>query len=757
MSPSSYADVVLPVPLHQAFTYLVPEGMAAAAGVRVWAPWGTRKLIGVVTALRPEPPPGVKASQIKALSGVVDAEPLLDAAMLELVRWAAAYYQAPVGELMRAALPPGPLRGDGAAPAPRTRRVYRLVAQVPLTDEARLTPAQRQLIAVLEAAGGEADAAWLRPRASASALQTLVRRGRLAIEERATPLSLPAWQPRARIATLNSSQALVLAAIEGVGDNPAGDGDAATNSKPVLLHGVTGSGKTAVYIAAIEAALARGEAALMLVPEIGLTPALFADFEDAFPGLVAVLHSGLSNAERTAFWHRLHQGAARVAIGTRSAVFAPLPRLGLIVVDEEHDASYKQQESPRYHGRDLAIVRARLAGARILLGSATPSLESATHARSGKYRLAEMRDRVQHRPLPAVRLVDMSAEFRRRAAAPKPPASTPDLIYSEDLAAAIADRLARRQQAMVLINRRGFAPVVLCRSCGSTVMCRDCSLSLTFHRRVDRLVCHYCGYATEAPRTCPGCGSEHLYFLGSGSEKAEATLQEMFPHARIARLDRDTARTRRHFERVLAAFRAGEYDLLIGTQMIAKGHDLPGVTLVGVLQADLGLNFPDYRAAERTFQLLTQVAGRAGRGEHPGEVIVQVQHPEHYAVTAASQGDYAGFFEKEAQFRRWMHYPPFAALALVQIRHANYDRVLQLTTQAGEHLRAQLATAPGTRLLGPSPALVARAKTEYRFQFLFKSSSRRELGGLLASLRTFTQAHRFPATALVIDVDPLSL
>lgn len=740
MPAARYADIVLPVPLDQAFTYAVPNGMEVVPGARVTAPWGSRRLTGVVSRLREMPPEGVRTERIKAIAAVLDAAPLLDAPMLELIGWAAAYYQAPIGEVMRGALPPGTSQIGGDAPM---QRVYALAAAAP---PERLTPAQRHVLAELEQAGGEAAARWLTSRVSASALRTLLRRGAVTTRETPQPPEPPAWQPRPRVAQLNSSQSLALAAISTA---------VADDARPILLHGVTGSGKTAVYIAAIEEALERGRSALLLVPEIGLTPALFADFEAAFPGLIAVVHSGLSPRERALHWHRLRRGEARVAIGTRSAVLAPVRRLGLIVVDEEHDASYKQQESPRYHGRDLAIVRARLERARIVLGSATPSLESYAHARSGKYRLVEMRERVEHRPLPAVRLVDMAAEFRQLPA-PKKGEPRVELIYSSPLRAALADRLERRQQAIVLINRRGFAPVVLCRGCGAAVMCRDCSLALTFHRRAHRLICHYCGYGTDVPTACPGCGSEHLYFLGSGSEKAEAALQEMFPAARIARLDRDTARTRRHFEQTLAAFRAGEFDLLIGTQMIAKGHDLPGVTLVGVLQADLGLNFPDYRAAERTFQLLTQVAGRAGRGEQPGEVIVQVQHPEHYAVTAACAGDYTGFFEKEAQFRRWMHYPPFAALASVQLRHQDYDRVLQLVTHAGEHLRAH-AQAPGIRVLGPSPALVARAKAEYRFQFLFKSSSRRELGHLLTSLRAFARAHHFPATALIVDVDPLNL
>ncbi|HXR97673.1 MAG TPA: primosomal protein N' [Terriglobales bacterium] len=684
----AFADVVLPVPLDQAFSYRIPANMAAAPGTRVVAPWGTRRLTGVVTGVRDVPPPEVKTGQVRELIEVLDAAPLLDEAMLKLVAWAATYYQAPIGDVMRCALPPG----KGREPK--------------------------------------------RPRA----------------------LTPPAWRARPRIENLNSSQTRAMAAIEaslhaGV---QGGGGAAGAVKRPLLLHGVTGSGKTAVYLAAIDAALERGHSVLMLVPEIGLTPALFADFEDAFPALVAVLHSGLSEGERAQHWRRLHRGEARVAIGTRSAVFATVPQLGLIIVDEEHDASFKQQESPRYHGRDLAVMRAALSGATIVLGSATPSLESYAHARSGKYLLVEMNERVERRPLPTIAVVDMGAEFRSLAKeAGKKIDKNVEINFSARLRTALEDRMARRQQAILLINRRGFAPVVLCRSCGATVMCRDCALAMSYHKKMGKLVCHLCGYQADVPTLCPACASEHVYFLGAGSEKIEEELTAFLPGARIARLDRDTARTRKHFEQVLERFRAGEIDILVGTQMIAKGHDVAGVTLVGVVQADLGLTFPDFRAAERTFQLLTQVAGRAGRGTEPGEVIVQVMHPEHYAVEAAARSDFAGFYEKEINFRRWMHYPPCAALASAQVRHKAMEQALRMAQQAGAFLREH--ATPGTKVLGPSPALLARAKNEYRFQFLFKSASRRELAGVLRALRAYVREQKFPPTALVVDVDPLNL
>ena len=726
------------MPLDQAFTYAVPAAIQPAPGARVRVPWGNRHLVGVVVTLRSEAPDGIPAAQIKPVGALLDAEPLLDGAMLRFVAWTASYYQAPLGEVMRCALPPGP--GE----APRARPGFALAPAPP--QRKRGTAAQATVLECLRAAGGELDAASLRAQASASAIATLLKHGAILRTERAVAPQAPAWEPRARVLELNPRQSAALEAI------------AAPEPRPLLLHGVTGSGKTAVYIAAIERTLAAGESALMLVPEIGLTPALFADFHDAFPGLIAVLHSGLGTAERARHWHRLRDGAARVAVGTRSAVFAPMAQLGLIVVDEEHDGSYKQIEAPRYHGRDLAVMRAKLAGARIVLGSATPSLESLAHARSGKYRLAALPERATPRPLPAMRLVDMGEEFRRAAASPsKRDARLPETIFSEPLRHAIEGRLARGQQAVILINRRGWAPVALCRHCGAHATCRDCALALSLHRRDQRMLCHLCGYSAPPPQVCPQCGSEHIYFLGSGSERIEEELTRLFPQARVARLDRDTALSRRHFERVLAEFRSGRWDLLVGTQMIAKGHDLPGVTLVGVLQADLGLSFPDFRAAERTFQLLTQVAGRAGRGQEPGEVLLQVVHPEHYAVAAAAAGDLDAFYEKEANFRRWMRYPPYSALAAVQMRHRELPKVESLAAAAAAFLREAAAAHPATRVLGPAPAILARAKGEHRMQFVFKSESRRELGHLLRELRAFARAQKFPATALVVDVDPHEL
>jgi primosomal protein N' (replication factor Y) len=513
-----------------------------------------------------------------------------------------------------------------------------------------------------------------------------------------------------------------------------------------LLFGITGSGKTAVYLAAMQEVLAAGQAAIMLVPEIGLTPQAAANLYEIFGEQVAILHSALSRAERAEQWHRIRNGEARVVVGTRSAVFAPVRDLALIVVDEEQDSSYKQEEMPRYHGRDVAVMRGKLCGAAVVLGSATPAMESFHNAQSGKYALLELPERVEQRPLPEVGLVDMRTEFQQAGE---------DRVFSRRLVEELRERLERGEQAMILLNRRGYSPVVLCRSCGETVQCRNCAIAMTHHRRAQRLMCHYCGFQAPVPKACPKCGSEHIYFLGTGSEKLEDLLHSAFPTARIGRLDRDTARTREDFERVLSALHAGELDLLVGTQMIAKGHDIHGVTLVGVVGADFALGFPDFRAAERTFHLLTQVAGRAGRGSTPGKVILQTYFPEHYAIRFAERHDYRGFYEKELQYRRWMHYPPFTALAGVVVRSDELGHALKYSGLLGRWLEKN--PPAGVRVLGPAAAPLARLKSEYRYHFILKSQSRERLNAVLRSLLDFAAAQKIPRGKLVVDVDPVSL
>jgi primosomal protein N' (replication factor Y) len=516
-----------------------------------------------------------------------------------------------------------------------------------------------------------------------------------------------------------------------------------------LLHGVTGSGKTEVYLRAVQETLARGKTALVLVPEIALTLWIGRQcrswFGARFEG-VAVLHSALSDVERAREWWRVRNGEARVVVGTRSAVFAPLENVGLIIVDEEQENSFKQEETPRYHGRDVAIVRAKMEGALALLGSATPSMETYHHARNGKYELLTLASRVADRSLASVEIVDLREDFQQTHQ------TSP---ISAALHAGIQECLANGTQALVLINRRGYSWSVLCRSCGASVQCVNCSISMTHHKQRNRLECHYCGSIQPIPKLCPKCQSKYVYFFGEGSEHLEERLRKEFPGARIARLDRDTARTKRQYQETLGAFAGGALDILVGTQMLAKGHDFQRVTLVGVVSADSSLSLPDFRAAERTFQLLTQVAGRAGRGELKGRVLIQTFYPEHYAIQDAVKQDYAAFFERELHFRRMMAYPPFTSLANVIVRDTSLEKTIRWSRQLSEYFSPQ--DGKDVRILGPATAPLARLKKEHRFQFLLKSPKRSVLTKLLSGAMAYCDAKEIPQTAVLVDMDPLSL
>jgi primosomal protein N' (replication factor Y) (superfamily II helicase) len=517
----------------------------------------------------------------------------------------------------------------------------------------------------------------------------------------------------------------------------------------LLLHGVTGSGKTEVYMRAVQDTLARGKTAIILVPEIALTLWIGrqcrAWFGARFEG-VAVLHSALSDIERAREWWRVRNGEARVVVGTRSAIFAPLENLGLIIVDEEQEGSYKQEETPRYHGRDVAIVRAKMENAAALLGSATPSLETYHHARSGKYELLTIASRVEQRAMASVEIVDLREDFA------KTHQTSP---ISAALHAGIQECLAQKTQALVLINRRGYSWSVLCRSCGASVQCDNCSISMTHHKQRNRLECHYCGSLKPIPKQCPKCQSKYIYFFGEGSEHLEERLRKEFPGARIARLDRDTARTKRQHQETLGAFAAGALDILVGTQMLAKGHDFQRVTLVGVISADSSLSLPDFRAAERTFQLLTQVAGRAGRGELPGRVLIQTYYPEHYAIQDAVKQDYPAFYERETRFRRAMAYPPFTSLANVIVRDTDLERAIRWSRQLSDYFSPH--DGKGLRILGPAAAPLAKLKREHRFQFLLKSSKRSLLAKILGGAMNYLELKDIPQTAVLVDMDPLSL
>jgi primosomal protein N' (replication factor Y) (superfamily II helicase) len=632
-----------------------------------------------------------------------------------------------------------PSAGSGQA-ARRSTDVSNGATGVP-ARRARLNANQQTLIATLTAAGGRAEVDLLHsldlPRTT---LSTLVKRGLVEILEE--PAEFHVSRVKARPSPFgfefNPAQTQALQRIQESMNTRKFGG--------ILLHGVTGSGKTAVYLAAMRTVLEQGRSAILLVPEIGLTPTVAADLHQVFGDEVAILHSALSNQERAEQWHRIKRGEARMVVGTRSAVFAPVSDLALIIVDEEQDSSYKQEETPRYHARDVSVMRAKMADAVVVLGSATPSLESYYNAKKNKYALIELPDRVERRPLPEVELIDMKQEFQETGQ---------EQVISRKLAEEIRERLERKEQVMILLNRRGYSPVALCRTCGRTLECKNCAIAMTHHKRARKMECHYCGYTAPVPEKCVHCGSEYVYFIGTGSEKLEELLHGMFPTARIGRLDRDTVRGKEDFERTLAALNEGELDLLVGTQMIAKGHDVHGVTLVGVVGADIALGLPDFRAAERTFQLLTQVAGRAGRGQTPGRVVLQTYFPDHYAVQYAARHDFIGFYEKELRFRSWMHYPPYSALANVLVRSDQLDEALRWSGILGKWF--EKTPHEGVRVLGPAAAPILRLKRDYRYHFVLKSPSREKLNTTLRSMLAYAATQKIPRTQVIVDVDALWL
>ena len=641
------------------------------------------------------------------------------------------------------------------------RRLERVAVLVPDARIPKLNANQTAILAELAATGGRMRVVDLRDSAilndmgvPATTLATLVKRGLVGIDEQPEEFVLGGvhleGKKHAHEHALNEQQMEALGSIAAV----MSQGE----FKPILLYGVTGSGKTSVYFAAMLRALDAGKSALLLVPEIGLTPAMAGQLYAAFGAQVALLHSALTPDERAEQWHRIRRGEARVVVGTRSAVFAPLKDLGLILVDEEHDSSYKQEETPRYHGRDVAVMRAKLEGAAGVLGSATPSLESWANADKGRYERVEMTARVEDRPLPDVELVDMREEFR---------ATGQDAVFSRRLVQNIQATLDRDEQVMVLLNRRGYSFTVLCRSCGEKIECENCAIALTYHKpgahieddthahAGDRLVCHYCGFRRAVPNTCPKCASEHLFYLGAGSQQGEERLKELFPNARIGRMDRDTMRGRGDMERLLRRLHSGEINLLVGTQMIAKGHDVHGVTLVGVVGADSALALPDFRAAERVFQLLTQVSGRAGRGELPGRVLVQTYNSDHYAVRFAAAHDYRGFVEKEQYHRRPFLYPPFGALANVVVQGETLEEAAGWSQRLARWVAG--AKLDRVRVMGPATAPIARLKRIYRFHFVLKAERRDGLGKALRAMLAFAEVEGIPRRNLMVDVDAVHL
>ena len=778
--------VAVPLPVQTAFSYRVPEALPLPQrGCRVLVPFGGRRVIGIATG------PGAETEAgLKDVLDVIDEAPLLPPPLLDLAAWVADHYLAPPGECFRLLLPPAGIRASRAVvrlvgePLADAGGVAQLLSHGPLTmstlahrlkadPSAQVARLRRAGLAVIEQ---NLDAPGFRQRQVASLVQAGARpegRAQSAVVERLSAAGgravvgeLVRDRPSLRgalqrlaaagVVRVEAETALRQPAVAEGSARPQPDltRDQAEALQPILdglgagyaaflLRGVTGSGKTEVYFRAAERAIGLGKGVLILVPEIALTPLLVRAAAARFGPEVSVLHSQLSTGERHDQWWRIREGDSRVVIGARSAVFAPLPDLGLLVVDEEHEAAYKQEESPRYHGRDVAVMRAKLEGAVAVLGSATPSVESQANLDSGKYRGLLLPARIATRGLPAVELVDRRKVIKAGG----------DPILTPPLREALAARLARGEQSLLLLNRRGYATSLVCRECGVQATCPDCSVSLTLHAGGRQALCHYCGYQRAAPTSCGACRGEYLKLTGYGTERVVDAVVAAFPRARVDRLDRDRVSRRGTLARVLAAFESGALDVLVGTQMIAKGHDFPRVTLVGVIDADVGLGLPDFRSAERTFQLLTQVAGRAGRAELAGEVILQTHLPDHYAVELACAQDYADFYAREIEFRRSMGYPPTASLLNLVLRSRDAAQAAESADALGRRLRE---SGNGRyRVLGPARAPLARLKQEHRFQILLKGQRRAMREAVRAALVERYGEVRWPG--VIVDVDPLSV
>ena len=816
----AYVEVAVPVHVSSTFIYKLPPSLRLLAqpGSRIVVPLGRKFVTGYIVATLEQLPDGtsLQESSIKEAKEILDVVPLVTPQLLELTRWVADYYLAPWGEVIKAALPPGispaidqflsltetgrielteissdsepsihqqllqllgpaaevslaavagnlprvPVvklaqeleaegllriiqRAAGGFVKAKFQRRVRLLADVASEGDGRkLTETQLRVIEVLKS-NDSLSLADLRAKANvgSSSIETLEKRKIVETYQerlRRDPLGDAALEPHEDY-QLTTDQQQVLAEI----DSPL----RAHAYAAFLLHGVTGSGKTEVYIRAMRVALGLGRAALMLVPEIALTPVFSRRLKMHFGDRVAIFHSSLSRGERFDEWTRVRNGDARIVIGTRSAVFAPIKDLGLIIVDEEHESTYRQQDSPHYNGRDTAIVRAQKESAVVILGSATPTLESFHNASTGKYRYLQMPNRLGNRPMAVAEIVDMREVFTRHQ---KPK------IFSDELLQAIADTHEKHEQSIILLNRRGYSSFVLCRSCGESVQCPNCDVTLTYHRSDRLIICHYCNHREAAPQKCPSCDGKFIYYVGEGTQQIEEQLKTLFPAVRIARIDRDTASRRGSFEASLLDFGKGEIDMLVGTQILAKGHDFPNVTLVGVISVDAGMALPDFRAAERTFQLLTQVAGRAGRGHRPGKVLIQTYHPYHYALRHASAQDYAGFYQEEVRHRQNHNYPPFVALASLLVHGPDLVRVKADALELRQELdRAN--TERTARILGPAPAPLGRLKGAFRVQLLIKCRNRRELRRVIDEALKAVSERKINLRSINVEIDPVSI
>ncbi|HEU5360202.1 MAG TPA: primosomal protein N' [Candidatus Deferrimicrobiaceae bacterium] len=738
-APPVFVEVAVPLPIDHPFTYRVPPAQAARArvGVRVLAPFGRRKVTGLITAFADGS--SLAGREARELLAFLDEEPYVSPAHLAFLGAAARECLAPLGEMLRAALPGGLPRRE-APPSPRTEAVYRVADGSP---DAALTPKQRKVYAIVLEAGevSSPDLAGLVPGGTEIA-RRLVAKGILVATLREKPHALaPPGLPDTSGELLPTPHQEAALAKTGVAI--ASGGFAA-----FVLHGITGSGKTEVYLRAIEQARVTGRQAVYLVPEIALTPQLLGRVHARFGEGAAVLHSGLTRAERASQWRRIRAGEAFLCIGARSAVFSPFSSPGLFIVDEEHDSAYKQEEGVRYQARDLAVMRAKMEGAVVLLGSATPSAESIRLTRTGEATLLSLPERIGRSHLPAISVVDLRGQSGRRGA---------DRYFSPALEDAVEEVITRGEKAMLFLNRRGYAPALTCLDCGTTVQCRNCQVSLTFHKQDGALLCHYCSAKETPPERCDACGGHKVAQVGIGTERLVSWAARRWKDARVARLDSDIGRKRGRYGEVLSRMQRGEVDILVGTQIIAKGHDFPEVTFVGVLLADLSLSFPDFRSAERTFQILTQVSGRAGRGVRPGKVIIQTLSPEHVCIRKAAEHDFYGFMEVELAERELLGYPPFGRMLLLRFWGPKLDRVRRAAEEVSEALSPPMTEA-GIRLLGPAPAPIPFVKRKHRYQILLKMPPRFAVGEFFPELlRPLRDVAKKAGVRMEADVDPYNL
>ena len=752
------ARVTLEIALRREFDYAIPPELAdrIEVGSRVKVPFGPRHVLGVVTALVEES----THTNLRPILQVLGQQSPVTPKVLELARWIAGYYCCPVEIALKSVLPEAVRREKEGWRKQLFVRVLPRVGEMP-----KLTARQAEVWSLIEEFR-EMPLQELQKLAEAnvSIIRALEDKGLVVISPKISerdPYANEHILPTQPL-SLNPEQAAalekIIRAMDGKGEARSAMSEAepsTLNPQPstFLLHGVTGSGKTEIYLQALAHALEQGKGGIVLVPEISLTPQTVERFKARFTTgpqrtLVAVLHSHLSSGERHDEWHKIRQGRARIVIGARSAIFAPVDPLGLIIVDEEHEHSYKQEEAPRYNARDVAVVRGQMEGAVVVLGSATPSLESYANAQKGKYKMLELHSRVDNQKMPVVRVIDLRKENRKH----------PGLqILSQQLKEAIHTRLEKHEQVILFLNRRGYSSSLQCMQCGCVAQCPYCSVSLTYHRQAQKLLCHICGHEAPVPAVCPEpkCRNPAIRYSGLGTERVEDTLAKVFPHARIRRMDSDTLKKKEDYRRILGDFRLGKIDILVGTQMIAKGLHFPNVTLVGIIYADLGLHLPDFRAGERTFQLLTQVAGRAGRGDVEGEVFVQAFTPFHPAIQYARRHDFQGFYEQEIEWRQQLKYPPLSRVALLTLKGRNEDKVKFFAENLRRQLEPALAQIKDLIIAGPAPAPLAKAESNYRYQIMLRTRQMAKLSEQLAQL-----AGASPMAddlTLAIDIDPMDL